>query len=856
VKQDFKTIDVLRLEVETAPAGLPNLVPNPSGEKGAWFWVTPVANTVMSSTGTALTFTTTVSQACYGTSIFMPVAATKYVAARFDLVSITASHNIKVRYDWYDASKIFLSSSTQSGALSTIGPDYALTVQAPASTAYLKVRVDLYNGAGNPSAGAAVTFKQAMVTWQNTNSFTTVRTNRVRNPSFETNTTGWTGANATIARTTAQAAVGTASLSVTCTDGGAGFAAFYSPDGTPGMPVSGSLDYTVQYKSRAASTARDTFLRVRWFTSAGTFISDHDTANLTNATSGWVQNTGTFTAPSNAAFLALELDVVSPNTSEVHYFDALLVETGYAVLPYFDGSTTDTGSIDYAWTGTAHASTSTSTSTAFAYAEPYQWLNILGPAHEIAIDRHTLDVGTFSATVLDALLDPAVASEIAPGKLVRLRVSTDAGATYSSLYEGRINNAQVSYTRDEDSAAVPMVVRTRITLTATDNITLLANQAEARGIDTIATLPFILEDKGVPWSVNGSGNQVTNAVLVAYNESASVLDQVAITRDSVSGYAWVDKTNVLTANDAAEMPSGVVATFSDVTGVSYSDIEAGFNTDACINQVTVTWLRFNASTLETTEIVYGPYKDQASIDLYGAHAKTFTIQGFTGTGGESAPDIAAFAAAILTANKTPIRRASRVTVPIKNAAGLVVASALDLYDLAHVDFSTIIDADYRATGISHAITPELWTMSVEFEQDGSVASPQVTPSPTPNNGVIDGTWIAPTLTNSWVDYGAPWTTAGYRRDGNRVTLKGLIKNGTVGSSVFTLPVGYRPGADMHVPAHSSSTTTGAASAGTAHTHPVTDKGGLNVYANGQVTPRTGSSNTNFSVDGISFIAEA
>lgn len=126
----------LRLEVQVAGTGLPNLVLNPSGALGGWWWITPVANTVMEAVPGGLRFTTTPSQAAYFASDFMPVAATKYVSARFDLAAITASHNVKVRYQWYDANKVLLSSSTQSGGLSAVQTHYASTVQAPASTAY------------------------------------------------------------------------------------------------------------------------------------------------------------------------------------------------------------------------------------------------------------------------------------------------------------------------------------------------------------------------------------------------------------------------------------------------------------------------------------------------------------------------------------------------------------------------------------------------------------------------------------------------------------------------------------------------------------------------------------------------
>lgn len=54
-------------------------------------------------------------------------------------------------------------------------------------------------------------------------------------------------------------------------------------------------------------------------------------------------------------------------------------------------------------------------------------------------------------------------------------------------------------------------------------------------------------------------------------------------------------------------------------------------------------------------------------------------------------------------------------------------------------------------------------------------------------------WTAPTLVNSWVNYGAGFDTAGYRimADGT-VMIKGLIKLGSSTVPAFTLPAGYRP----------------------------------------------------------------
>lgn len=53
-------------------------------------------------------------------------------------------------------------------------------------------------------------------------------------------------------------------------------------------------------------------------------------------------------------------------------------------------------------------------------------------------------------------------------------------------------------------------------------------------------------------------------------------------------------------------------------------------------------------------------------------------------------------------------------------------------------------------------------------------------------------WTAPALLNSWVDYGGSFATAGYRKVAGVVYLKGLVKLGTIPSTVFTLPAGFRP----------------------------------------------------------------
>ena len=57
----------------------------------------------------------------------------------------------------------------------------------------------------------------------------------------------------------------------------------------------------------------------------------------------------------------------------------------------------------------------------------------------------------------------------------------------------------------------------------------------------------------------------------------------------------------------------------------------------------------------------------------------------------------------------------------------------------------------------------------------------------------DSGWQVPTLGNSWVNFGAPYQVARYRKVSGWVSLEGSIKNGTTSTTIFTLPAGYRPG---------------------------------------------------------------
>lgn len=101
----------------------------------------------------------------------------------------------------------------------------------------------------------------------------------------------------------------------------------------------------------------------------------------------------------------------------------------------------------------------------------------------------------------------------------------------------------------------------------------------------------------------------------------------------------------------------------------------------------------------------------------------------------------------------------------------------------------------------------------------------------------DTGWIAPSLLNGWMDYGDIWEPAAYRRIGRIVYLRGLIKNGNVGSTIFNLLDGFRPSTNTH------SVTVGNGAVGI-----------VNVMADGRVNHNQGS-NAWFSLQIPPFVAD-
>ncbi len=88
--------------------------------------------------------------------------------------------------------------------------------------------------------------------------------------------------------------------------------------------------------------------------------------------------------------------------------------------------------------------------------------------------------------------------------------------------------------------------------------------------------------------------------------------------------------------------------------------------------------------------------------------------------------------------------------------------------------------------------------------------------------------------NSWTNYGLGYYPAGYRLYNGKVELRGLIKSGTINTTAFVLPVGFRPEFNFGAASYSNSAF-----------------GAIQVSSAGLVVPEVGN-NANFFLDNFSW----
>jgi len=184
---------------------------------------------------------------------------------------------------------------------------------------------------------------------------TTVRTNWLRNPSFETNTTSWyTGSgNATNVRDNSKAYSGSYSwkTTVTSTTGNATLASHYQAANSDASPV-GPTSASIYVWGAVGATYQ---ARLRETTTSGSIVANGTTINIVGI--GQWQKVTLPTITKGQADTRVQILLIFTTLGDF-WIDAGIIEATATVGEFFDGSTTDTIREIYSWTGTANASTS------------------------------------------------------------------------------------------------------------------------------------------------------------------------------------------------------------------------------------------------------------------------------------------------------------------------------------------------------------------------------------------------------------------------------------------------------------------------------------------------------------------
>lgn len=144
--------------------------------------------------------------------------------------------------------------------------------------------------------------------------------------SLETNTSGWTAvSNCAIARSTAQASVGSASLELTATSSGDMTA---STTLATKFTVTPSQKFSAIANFKANSTSRSVAVGIRYLNSSGGTLSTTFGTSVTATSSAFVTAQATVLAPATASHAQVFVKVISAASSEIHYVDKIAFHAG------------------------------------------------------------------------------------------------------------------------------------------------------------------------------------------------------------------------------------------------------------------------------------------------------------------------------------------------------------------------------------------------------------------------------------------------------------------------------------------------------------------------------------------------
>lgn len=709
-RQQFQTVDVLRLEVETQPAsGLKNYAINPSGELGAFWWtgndpalfVHPYTNTLGLP---ALQFEVGTGGIYYvWMSGLIPIEPGQWAGGRLDVNQV--SKRILLQFQFYAVDR-----TTQIGAadftdVTTTGTFYVPPTQAPAGAAYVRLWIKPVTAAtGTPSAGDKAAIRRTMITKSATDPGTSFE--YVEPYAFTNILSG--SHEIEISR----AALDVGTLKATIVD----------PALDPAVDPADVL--AVGRRARVMAYRAELGTWEPLFT--GTIRDLRTDYVLDKDNPAQVRPRVTLTATDALADMA---NIAWPEAYN-GALDLTKAFKGGSVPWLFEGAS-GFGYAATPWSRNANASLvdavavtrdSLGMGSDVNRAPGHAWLDRFGvlqlwqtPPTERDFTAWLAPTGG-SPTLTNAtsaIINSNVHDGATPGVRPQYQLHTiadgdviaaDSGAyPYVIVAPGRVYDVSVWFAHGGLGAAVRPVQLV---------------------VEFEGEFPGILQTTIVDEKIEPIGGWMQLAGRVTAPPGARYMRRKIVFKSALSGeYYYIDELRsqaVLVAYTNAAT-AAVPGNFTD----SYTDIAVDWAVASVVNTVTINFLRTPPNAQDDSEtIVYGPYVDQDSVDANGAFGVTLTLNGF-----EDITDIEAVARAILTANAQPVRTVESMTVAVQNAAGIRHAVQVDLCDLLAVDYAGLVASTPRVQALTHRITPEGWSVEYSFAPAGSTALPQVIPAP-------------------------------------------------------------------------------------------------------------------------------
>jgi hypothetical protein len=533
---------------------------------------------------------------------------------------------------------------------------------------------------------------------------TTVRTNRVTNPNFETNLTSWTSDYDTLTRVTTTPQTGSWCARVDNYDGDN--SAYYSNNN---LTIGQTYSAAVWVRCESSSQT----IRVRLDCGGGT--------SETSATVGTTWQKITVSNVLCSVFSTTTINIRGDSYAPFFIDSAIIELSSTFTGDFFDGNTTDTESTDYAWTGTANASTSTATTTVAYPSTP----DVLAPSSGLkwqevtcSTARANISIGgslqdsinfqpepaTAKVTLQSYELDPTNNKNIRANTKIRIRLESDQ--IDRVLFQGFIDTIDVTYYPQGPNV---------IEITAFDAYKLLVNSRFAVW-DTTSFGTHIHVDE--TWELIGiySGLGLSPASyhvggqIPTVNETNVLVSSIVNDALTVgNGLVWLDQdTEELVVIHRTFTNTPTPETYiignnhEDDYHLCMSEINVFSDSDAVYNSLTV--------ELTSDPLTFVVRKDQDSIDLYGESAIDLAINTTTEAQLNNWAD--------RVFNHRSANQVNQVVTPAKDRLGSLTDAAVFTpgmtVGVSYTNSQLDIVGYYTIIKVSHRIDVDNWFTTLEL----------------------------------------------------------------------------------------------------------------------------------------------